>query len=139
MSFLIDTNVISEVRKKERCDRNVAARYASVADDELYLSVLVTGEIRKGVELARRRDPAKAASLDAWLRQVIDAFDDRILPVDRGVADAWGRMSAVRPLPLIDGLLAATAKIHGLILVTRNDADMRGWGDLLNPFKPHGH
>lgn len=136
MSFLIDTNVISEVRKGTRCDPNVAAWYSSIKDSDLYLSALILGEIRKGIELARPRDPAKAEALQGWLDAVVEAFADRVIPVDRFVSDAWGRMSATRPIPVIDGLLAATAKVHDLTLVTRNDADVAGLGvRVLNPFK----
>lgn len=136
MSFLIDTNVISEVRKGARCNGNVAAWYSSIKDADLYLSVLILGEIRKGIELARPRDPAKAEALQGWLDAVVSAFADRVIPVDRFVSDAWGRMSATRPIPVIDGLLAATAKVHDLTLVTRNDADVAGLGvRVLNPFK----
>ena len=136
MSFLIDTNIISEVRKSAACDRNVAAWYASIGDDELYLSVLVTGEIRRGIELARRRDPAKAAALEKWLTEVDAAFGERILPIDRAVTEEWGRMSAQRPIPVIDGLLAATAKVNRMVLVTRNHADVEGLGaEVLNPFQ----
>lgn len=136
MSFLIDTNVISEVRKGPRCDARVAAWYASVDDAYLYLSVLVLGEIRKGVEQARARDPQKAEALEIWLANVADAFGDRVLPIDRAVTMEWGRMSAARPVPVIDALLAATARIHGLTLVTRNDGDVAGLGaSVLNPFR----
>jgi predicted nucleic acid-binding protein len=136
VSFLIDTNIVSEVRKKARCDRRVAAWYASVQDGDLYLSVLVVGEIRKGIELARRRDPTKAAALERWLNEIDTAFAERILPVDRVVTDEWGRMSAQRPIPVVDGLLAATAKVYGMTLVTRNDTDIAGLGaNVLNPFK----
>ena len=136
MNYLIDTNIISEIRKKDRCDRSVAAWYASIEDDEMYLSVLVSGEIRKGIELARRRDPLKATALERWLKEVDAAFGDRILPIDRAITDEWGTISAVRPIPVIDGLLAATAKVHGLILVTRNDAHVSELGaQVLNPFK----
>ena len=135
MSFLIDTNIISEVRKGERCDPAVAAWWAGVAEDDLWLSALVLGEIRKGVELARRRDPRKADALEAWLGDVIAGFGDRVLPVDTAVAEEWGRMNAIRPLPVIDALLAATAKANGLTLVTRNGADVAGLDlDVLNPF-----
>jgi predicted nucleic acid-binding protein len=136
MSFLIDTNVISEVRKGARCDAKVAAWYAAIEDTDLYLSTLVLGEIRKGVEIARPRDPAKAQALQDWLAAVVAVFADRVLAVDRSVGDAWGRMAAIRPVPVVDGLLAATAKVHGLTLVTRNDADVAGLGArVLNPFK----
>jgi predicted nucleic acid-binding protein len=136
VSFLIDTNIISEVRKGGRCDPNVAAWYASVADEDLYLSTLVLGELRKGVELARARDPAKASILERWLGQVEAAFGGRILGVDNAVAERWGRMNAIRPIPVIDGLLAATAAANGLTLVTRNDRDVAGLGvAVLNPFR----
>ena len=136
MSFLIDTNIISEVRKGDRCDPAVADWWSGVAEDDLWLSALVLGEIRKGVELARRRDPTKAAALEAWLGDVIAGFGDRVLPVDTAVAEEWGRMNAVRPVPVVDALLAATAKTNGLTLVTRNGADVAGLDvEVLNPFE----
>ena len=136
MSYLIDTNIISEVRKGDRCNPNVSAWYASIAEDDLFLSTLVLGEIRKGVELARASDRDKAASLERWLRQVEDAFGSRVLGIDNAIADRWGRMSAIRPIPVIDGLLAATAATNGLTLVTRNDRDVIGLGAMvLNPFR----
>lgn len=137
MSFLVDTNVISEVRKGARCDPHVATWWAGVADDELWMSAIVLGEVRKGVELARRRDPQKADVLDAWIAELTANFADRILPIDASVADAWGRISAIRPTPVIDTLIAATAMVHGLTLVTRNDADVAGLGvAVFNPFGP---
>jgi len=137
VSFLIDTNVISEVRKGARCDVHVSTWYASIADDDIFLSTLVLGEIRKGVERARPRDPDKSAALERWLTKVKSAFTGRVLGINDAVADRWGRMSAIRPVPAIDGLLAATAVTHGLTLVTRNDRDVAGLGaTVLNPFKP---
>lgn len=136
MNFLIDTNVISELRKAERCDHNVAAWYASIEEIDLYLSVLVTGEIRRGIERARRRDPERAAVFERWLTELDAAFGDRILPIDRAIADEWGRLSAIRTVPAVDGLLAATARVHGMILATRNAADVAGLGtEVLNPFE----
>jgi len=136
VSYLIDTNIISEVRKGDRCNPNVSAWYASIAEDDLFLSTLVLGEIRKGAELARASDRDKAASLERWLRQVEDAFGSRVLGIDNAIADRWGRMSAIRPIPVIDGLLAATAATNGLTLVTRNDRDVIGLGAMvLNPFR----
>ncbi len=140
MSYLIDTNIVSEVRKGDRCDPHVAAWYAGVEDGELFLSTLVLGEIRKGVELARPRDPDKAAALERWLGQVETAFDGRVLGIDNAVSDLWGRMSATRPVPVVDGLLAATAVANGLTLVTRNDRDVEGLGaTVLNPFRIDEH
>ena len=136
MSYLIDTNIISEIRKGTRCDRQVAAWYASIAEEDLFLSTLVLGEIRRGIELARLRDPDKAAALERWLGQVEAAFGGRVLGIDNAVADQWGRLSAIRPLPVVDGLLAATAMTNGLTLVTRNDRDIAGLGTtILNPFR----
>jgi predicted nucleic acid-binding protein len=135
LSFLIDTNIISEVRKGERCNAAVASWWRGVSEDELWLSTLVLGEIRKGIELARAKDTAKSKALEQWLAAVLAGFADRVLPVDSRVADEWGRLTALRPLPVIDGLLAATARANGLILVTRNEADVAGIGvDVLNPF-----
>ena len=135
MNYLIDTNIISEVRKGAKCDANVAAWYASIDDAEIYLSVLVLGEIRKGVERARLKDPAQARSLENWLAAVAKAFAERILPVDKYVADEWGRMGCNRPVPTIDALLAATAKVHAMTLVSRNVADVADLGaSVLNPF-----
>lgn len=137
MSYLLDTNVISEVRKGPRCDVNVAQWYTTLTDDDLYLSVLVVGEIRRGIELSRARHSERALELERWLRTVMHAFQTRILPIDQTVADEWGRMSAIRAAPAIDGLLAATAKVHGLILATRNLADVSGLGAaVVNPFDP---
>ena len=136
MTFLIDTNIISEVRKGDRGDPAVAAWWNGVAEDDLWLSSLVLGEIRKGVELARRRDPRRAEALEAWLTDVMSRFGNRVLPVDTAVAEQWGRMNAVRPLPVIDALLAATARANGLTLVTRNVADVVELDvDVLNPFE----
>jgi predicted nucleic acid-binding protein len=137
MSYLLDTNIISEVRKGKRCDPQVSAWYASIADEDLFLSSLVLGEIRKGIELARMRDAEKAAALERWLGQVEAAFGSRVLGIDNLVADQWGRMSAIRPIPVIDGLLAATAVVNNLMLVTRNEQQVAGLGAaLLNPFRP---
>jgi toxin FitB len=137
VNYLIDTNIISEVRRGERCDRHVAAWFASINDDDIYLSVLVLGEIRKGIERARRTDAAQARALEKWLSTIKESYGERILPIDQMVADEWGSMSAIRPLPSVDALLAATAKIHGMTLATRNVADVTGLGaDVMNPFEP---
>ncbi|MGB7097267.1 MAG: type II toxin-antitoxin system VapC family toxin [Xanthobacteraceae bacterium] len=136
MNYLIDTNIISEVRKGAQCDPNVAAWFASIADAEIYLSVLVLGEIRKGIERARRSDPQRASILEDWLDAVRRSFADRVLPIDQQVADEWGRMSGKRSVPTIDALLAATAKIHGMTLATRNLSDVADLGaDIINPFE----
>ncbi len=136
MNYLIDTNIISEVRKGAQCDPNVGAWFASIADAEIYLSVLVLGEIRKGIERARRSDPRRASILEDWLDAVRRSFADRVLPIDQQVADEWGRMSGKRSVPTIDALLAATAKIHGMTLATRNLSDVADLGaHIINPFE----
>ena len=136
MSYLIDTNVISEVRKGARCTPSVAAWWSKVNEDDLWLSALVIGEIRRGIELARKRDPQKATALETWLQDVVTGFSDRILTVDTRVAEEWGRLNALRPLPVVDALLAATARAKGLTLVTRNGKDLTGVGvSIFNPFE----
>jgi predicted nucleic acid-binding protein len=137
VSWLIDTNIISEVRKGARCDANVSAWYRSIDETDIFLSTLVLGEIRKGIELVRPKDRDKAMALERWLGQVEAAFAGRVFAIDDAISDQWGRMSALRPIPVIDGLLAATAVIRGLTLVTRNDRDIAGLGaTVLNPFQP---
>ena len=135
--FLLDTNVLSERRKGPRSNPHVSAWFDSVADDELFLSVLVVGEIRKGVELARPNDPIKARALETWLAGLKQVYGDHLLPITPTVADQWGRLAALRPLATTDGLLAATALVHNLTFVTRNVADVAHTGvTLLNPFIP---
>ena len=137
MKFLIDTNVISEVGKGRGCDRNVAAWYRSVELGSLCLSVLVVGELRTGVERLRQRDVKRAARLDRSLILTADMFADRIVGIDRRIAESWGRLNAERQMAVVDGLIAATALVHGLIVVTRNVRDFVGTGvQLLNPFEP---
>lgn len=136
MKHLIDTNIISEVRKGAKCNRHVAAWYESIADADIYLSVLVVGEIRKGIERARPNNPAQASALEQWLTEMVRSFAERILPIDQAVADEWGRMSAKRSLSTIDALLAATAKVNGMTLATRNISDVVNLGvRVLDPFE----
>jgi predicted nucleic acid-binding protein len=133
--FLVDTNVLSEVRKGARADARVST-WVRVHGDALYLSVLVTGEVRRGIETIRRRDVRAAATLERWLREIETDFDDRILPVDAVVAHRWSRIAAIRPVSTIDGLLAATALVHGLTLATRNVRDVAATGvPCTNPFE----
>lgn len=135
MSYLLDTNVISEERKKQRMSASYKAWRDSVDTRELYVSVLVLGELRRGIELLRRRDPRQAAPLDLWLSQLERAHADRIIPIDTKIADLWGRLQVPPPLPVIDGLLVATAIVHDLVLVTRNVKDVEATGVRChNPF-----
>jgi len=133
--YLLDTNVASEMRKGRRINASVLAWFESVDSDNMFLSVLVVGEIRKGIEQARSKDPVKAHALEEWLNGLEQRYGNRVLPITPAVADQWGRLSAVRPLSIVDGLLAATAMVHDLTLVTRNVTDVAHTGvNLLNPF-----
>ena len=134
--FLVDTNVISESRKGQRANPGVRAWFNAVARSDLWLSVIVIGEIRKGVELARPHDPTQAIALEHWLTGLRVRFADAILPVTPEIADRWGKLSAIRTRSAVDGLLAATALVHGLTFVTRNLAHVAHAGvNVVNPFK----
>lgn len=134
--FLLDTNVISELRKGARANPGVTAWIAGVDDSDLFLSVLVAGELRQGVERLRLRDPTAAARIDRWYAALIDGYAHRLLPVDAQVAELWGRLNVPDPISAVDGLLAATAIVHGLTLVTRNVKDVARTGvNLHNPFR----
>ena len=133
--YLLDTSILSEVRQRDRCSPNVRRWFATLEDDAIFLSVLVVGEIRRGIELIRRRDQVAGRALDRWLKGLEGRFEERILPVTVEICERWGRMGLDQPLPPIDGLLAATALHHGLILVTRNTAHAeRSGAEVLNPF-----
>jgi predicted nucleic acid-binding protein len=137
VSYLVDTNVLSELRKGPRCHGRVASWFAGVPEESLHLSVLVVGEVRRGIERIRRRDARGAEALDRWLATIVTTYGDRILPVDIRIARTWGGLNVPHPLPTIDGLLAATALVHGLVLVTRNTKDVARTGaPFLDPFAP---
>jgi predicted nucleic acid-binding protein len=138
VTYLLAPNVISEIRR-ERGNPHVKSWFAGVPAGELYLSVLTVGEIRHGIERLRRRDTSQIAAFETWLRALQRDFADRLVPITAEIADAWGRLGVPDPVPTIDGLLAATAQVHGLTLVTRNTADLARTGvRLLNPFEEHG-
>ena len=136
MSFLVDTNVLSEIRKPNG-NRGVRDWFETIRSVELYISVLVIGEIRQGVERLRQRDRRQALVYESWLEVLVGSYGERTLPITAEVADVWGRLNAPNPVPVVDGLLAATATVHGLTLVTRNVDDVSQTGvPLLNPFAP---
>jgi len=135
MSFLLDTNVVSELRKGERANSHLLEWFNEVADAEIHLSVLAIGELRRGVETIRKRDPVQAAALDRWVSRLVANHAERIVAVDGPVADRWGRLAAIRAASVIDTLMAATALEHGLVLVTRNVKDVAWTGvSYLDPF-----
>lgn len=137
--YLVDTNVISEVRKRERANRGVRAFFRRVAKDEsdIYLSVVTVAELRRGVELIRHRgDSAQAAVLDAWLGGILREYGQSVLAVDEDIGQLWGRLRVPHAEHALDKLIAATALIHDLTVVTRNIDDFVGTGvQVLNPFE----
>jgi len=136
VKFLLDTNIVSELRKRSRTAPGPRRWLETVEGDDLALSVLVLGEIRLGILRLRRRDPEAAEHLATWLVRLERAYRGRILPIDGAVTETWAHLNAVRTLPVIDSLMAATAIVHGLTLVTRNVSDLDGVEvPLLNPFE----
>ncbi len=134
--YLLDTNILSEIRKSRRTrSTKVAEWWDTMQNEPVFLSVLVLGEVRKGIDLLSRKDPSAAKALETWLTETKDVFAGRILDVNLDIALRWGTLSAIRPLPQIDGLIAATVLIHNLTLVTRNIDDFRDLDlQVLNPF-----
>ncbi len=134
--YLLDTNVLSELRKKERCDLRVRQWFLQIPDREVFVSVLAVGEIRQGIERLRRRNPQGVHQLEGWLHELLRSLGDRLLPIDSSIAQRWGRMNAHNQLPIVDALMAATAAVHGLIFVTRNTKDVKRSGvSCFNPFE----
>lgn len=127
MSFLLDTAVVSETRRRTP-DAAVLAWLDPIDPNDLHVSVLTIGELAIGIARLRRKDPSAAAALGHWLSGIEELFADRVIRIDATVAKAWGGLNAERPLPAIVSLLAATAKVHGLTLVTRNVRDLASTG-----------
>ena len=136
---LVDTDVISEVRKRSKANKGVAKFFRQAAKDNtaLYLSAVTVGELRRGVELIRHRgDVAQAEMLDAWIGMILSEYHDNILPLDAAAAQVWGRLRVPHPENALDKQIAATALIHDLTLVTRNEKHFADSGaKLLNPFQ----
>ena len=132
MSLLLDTSVVSELRHGYRAHPRLLSWFHGIEDRDIHLSVIVLGELRRGV--AGLRHP-EAAALDRWLVRLSSAHADRILPVDGRVAEQWGRLTHLRPAPVVDTLMAATAMVHGLVLVTRHVKSVAWTGvTSLDPF-----
>ena len=136
--YLIDTNVISELRKKAKAHPGVTAFFqkATLQNHNFYLSVITVGELRRGVELIRRRgDTAQAALLEAWLKGTLEHFADKVLSFDTDAAQVWGRLRVPDPAHELDKQIAAIALVNDLTVVTRNTADFANTGvRLMNPF-----
>jgi predicted nucleic acid-binding protein len=133
--FLIDTNVVSELRKP-RPHPGVMAWFENASDKDLHLSAITLGELQAGFEITRARDPAKAAEIEAWIDRVAETWS--VLALDAAVCRCWARLMHKRQDDLLqDAMIAATAQVHGLIVVTRNLRDFQVFGvPLLDPFQP---
>jgi predicted nucleic acid-binding protein len=136
--YLVDTNVISEARKGSRANPGVRAFFSAASELEqpLFLASITIGELRRGVDLIRRRgDAAQADALEHWLAVVLGDYGDRVLVLDAEAAQLWGRLRVPHPEQALDKQIAAIALLHDLTLVTRNTADFLPTGvALLNPF-----
>ena len=135
MIFLLDTNIVSELRRGPAADAGVVEWFDGQASNDLALSVITVGEIRQGIEQLRLRNERHASTLDRWLSGLVQYYEDRLLYVDGDIAEEWGRLRARKNVPVVDAWLAATARVHKLTLVTRNVRDFaRLHVRLLNPF-----
>jgi len=138
--YLIDTNVISEVRKQSKANPGVIEFFtqACAQDEAIYLSVVTIGELRRGVEPIRHRgDEPQAKLLEAWLADVIGHYAGNLLAFDAEAAQVWGRLRVLHPDHELDKQIAAIALVNDLTVVTRNEADFSGTGvRLKNPFRP---
>jgi len=136
MGFLMDTNIVSELRKETRCTPGVTRWLDAIDEDDLFLSVLTLGEVRMGALGLARKGPGGAPHLEAWVNALHARYAGKILPVTMEIAEKWAELSVPDRLPVVDGLLAATALVHGHVLVTRNTRDFARTGvPLLNPFE----
>jgi predicted nucleic acid-binding protein len=139
MAYLLDTNVVSELRKGAGCHDAVLDWFSALDDEGLFLSVLVVGEIERGIERIRARDPKSATRLRRWLSSLSTQFENRILPVTLPIVRIWGKMGGPNPIPTVDGLLAATAHVHGLVLATQNVTHFESLDvEWVNPFNASG-
>jgi len=135
VSYLLDTNVLSEW-SKPRPDPGVIDWFGTAAPDELYLSVVTIGEIRRGIALLQLRGAhRKAAAFESWLAATGELFADRLVPVSVEIAQEWGAIAAANSVPMADGLIGATARVYGWTVVTRNVKDIEPTGArVLNPY-----
>ena len=136
MNVLVDTNVMSELKRGRKAAPRVVAWFAALSPQNVFTSVIVLGEIRRGIELVARRDKPQAETLEQWYAMVRERLGNRVLAVDEPVMAVWARISVPDMLPAYDGLIAATALAHGLIVATRNTQDYRRAGaQVINPWE----
>jgi len=131
--YLLDTNVVSELRR-QRPHGGVVAWLESLDDAQLHLSAVTLGEIQAGIEMTREQDPGKAREIEGWLEQVSGSYN--VLPMDTGTFRAWARLMHRKSDTLYeDAMIAATAQVHGLTVATRNVSDFNALGlEVFNPF-----
>ena len=132
--YLLDTNIVSEMRKP-RPHGAVVAWLTSQQEEQLFVSAVTVGELQSGIERTRQQDAAKASEIEAWLDQLAESY--QVLPMDTQCFREWGRLMHEKPDQLLeDGMIAATARVHGLIVATRNERDFRQFDvSIVNPFK----
>lgn len=136
MNILVDTNVISELRRGRNADSRVLRWFGAIAPENVFTSVIVLGELRRGIELLARRDRRQADTLAQWYDIIRERLADRVLVVDEPVMTVWARISTPDILTAYDGLIAATALRHGLTVATRNLRDYRRSGvQVVNPWE----
>jgi len=128
VNVLIDTNVVSELKRGRKAAPRVVTWFSSMPPERVFTSVVVLGEIRRGIELVARRDKTQAELLERWYASMRRRLGERVLPVDEPVMSTWARISVPDMLPAYDGLIAATALVHDLIVATRDAADYRRAG-----------
>lgn len=137
--YLLDTNVLSEIRKKKNANKGVIAFFKSVKEQKqsLYISVITIGELRRGVEVIRyRKDTRQANQLEKWLNLILSEYQDNILDIDAETAQLWGKLRTPHPEHALDKMIAATGIIHELVVVTRNQKDFKQTGvRVINPFE----
>lgn len=135
MPYLLDTNVLSELRRGKKCDARVRAWARAASREQHFISVLSLGEIRKGIEILRRKSPAQCPSFEKWLDRLIVDYEETLLAISEEVADRWGRLNAESSQPVIDSLIAATALEFDLIVATRNVGDFPTEVKRVNPWE----
>jgi len=128
VNMLVDTNVVSELKRGRNADPRVVAWFSEVPNERVFTSVIVLGEVRRGIELVARRDKPQAEVLERWYASIRDQLANRVLAVDEPIMMVWSRISVRDLLPAYDGLIAATALVHGMTVATRNTVDYRRAG-----------
>jgi predicted nucleic acid-binding protein len=135
VNMLVDTNVVSELKRGRHADPRVVAWFSNIPGERVFTSVIVLGEIRRGIELVARRDKQRAVLLERWYASVREHLAHRVLAVDEPVMMIWSKISVPDMLPAYDGLIAATALAHGMTVVTRNALDYQRAGvDVIDPW-----